>query len=383
MTPMTSTDGEVGFDIPAKIGMRLEEIATPALILDLDAFERNLATLRQRLEAAGVRLRAHVKTHKSIDIARYQIAHGGACGICCQKVAEAEVMVAGGIRDVLIANQVTDPRKIERLARLAQRARVLVCVDDAGNIDALAAAAARQRVNIECLVEIDCGAGRCGVGPGAEAVALAQRIDAVDKLKFSGLQAYQGAAQHIRDFAERRAAIAAATALTRDTVDALRVAGLDCDIVAGAGTGSYVFEAASGIYNEMQCGSYIFMDADYQRVRDEQGRGIGEFDNSLFVLTAIMSRAKPGHAVCDAGLKVMSAESGLPRVHAAADIEYIAISDEHGVLADPGNRLQLNDRLMLVPGHCDPTCNLHDWYVGMRGGRVECLWPVSARGKAF
>ena len=367
---------------PAEIGMTLEQIDTPALIVELDAFEHNVATLRARLAAAGVRLRAHAKTHKSLDIARYQVEHGGACGICCQKVGEAEIFVAGGIEDVMVSNQVVAPAKIERLAALATRARLLVCVDDAGNVDALSAAASRHGASLECLVEIDCGAHRCGVAPGADAVALARRVEAAPGLSFAGLQAYQGAAQHIRDYAERGAAIDAAARLARETVTALRDAGLDCGIVAGAGTGSYGFEIDSGVYDEMQCGSYIFMDADYQRVRGADGAGIAEFANSLFVLTGIMSVARPGHAVCDAGLKVMSAESGLPRVFGRDDVEYIAISDEHGVLADPSDRLRLNDRLRLVPGHCDPTCNLHDWYVAVRNDRVEALWPVSARGRA-
>ncbi len=375
-----SATAEVGHNLAAAVGMHLDEVATPALIVDLDAFERNLATLKQKLDTAGVRLRAHAKTHKSVDIARYQIDRGGACGICCQKVSEAEAMVAGGIDDVLVSNQVVDAHKIERLARLAARARMLVCVDDADNIAALSAAVTRQGAELECLVEIDCGAGRCGVEPGAAAVALAQRIDAADGLRFAGLQAYQGSAQHIREFDRRAAAIDAAIKMTRNTLDLLAAAGLDCDIVAGAGTGSVDFEAASGVYNEMQCGSYIFMDADYQRVLDASGRGLSEFDNALFVWTSIMSTAKPGQAVCDAGLKVMSAESGLPTIFGAEDLEYSDISDEHGVISDPENRLRLNDKLKLIPGHCDPTCNLHDWYVGVRQDRVECLWPVSARG---
>jgi 3-hydroxy-D-aspartate aldolase len=373
----------VGFDVPALPGMSLDEVVTPALIIDLDSFEHNVAALRARLEQAGVRLRAHSKTHKSIDIAHYQIEHGGACGICCQKLSEAEVMVAGGINDILISNQVVDPARIERLASLALRARILVCVDDADNVDNLSAAAVRNGSRIECLVEIDCGAGRCGVAPGQPAVALAQRIAASAGLQFAGVQAYQGRAQHIRDFSARGAAIGAAIQHARSTLEQLTAVDLTCDIVAGAGTGSYQFEAGSGIYNEMQCGSYVFMDADYQRVLNELDQPISEFRNSLFLWTSIMSTARPGQAICDAGLKVQSADSGLPRIFGRDDVEYVNCSDEHGNIADPHNRLVLNQKLKLVPGHCDPTCNLHDWYVGIRNDRVECLWPVSARGKAY
>jgi 3-hydroxy-D-aspartate aldolase len=384
MKPSTQCNAlVVGLDVPARVGMNLDEVVTPALLIDLDAFEHNVAALKQQLEVAGVRLRAHSKTHKSVDIARYQIDHGGACGICCQKLSEAEVMVAGGIDDVLISNQVVDPAKIERLAMLALQARLLICVDDSDNVANLSAAAARHGSSIECLVEIDCGAGRCGVAPGQAAVILAQQIAASPGLKFAGLQAYHGSAQHIREYTARGQAITAAITHTRSTVDGLAAAGLRCDIIAGAGTGSYHFEAASKLYNEMQCGSYIFMDADYQRVLDQAGQPIAEFENSLFLWTSIMSKARSGMAICDAGLKVLSVDSGLPRVFARADIEYVNCSDEHGNIADPHNHLRLNQKLKLVPGHCDPTCNLHDWYVGIRNDKVECLWPVSARGKAF
>ncbi len=219
--------------------------------------------------------------------------------------------------------------------------------------------------------------------PAARRLTIAHKISASDGLKFAGLQAYQGAAQHIRDYQERRRHLETAIAQARDTVAALQVAGLSCAIVAGAGTGSYYFEAASGVYNEMQCGSYIFMDADYQQVLDAAGKRISEFQNSLFIWTSIMSKTRDFEAVCDAGLKVQSADSGLPVVFGRDDVKYITISDEHGVIADPHNRLRLNQKLKLVPGHCDPTCNLHDWYVGIRDDRVECLWPVSARGMAF
>jgi 3-hydroxy-D-aspartate aldolase len=383
ITPSPGNDFVVGFDIPAQVGMNLADVMTPTLIIDLEAFEHNVELLRQRLESAGVRLRAHSKTHKSVDIARYQIDHGGACGICCQKLSEAEVMIAGGIEDVMISNQVTDPARIERLAMLAQRARLLVCVDDSENVTNLSAAAVRQGANIECLVEIDCGAGRCGVAPGQAAVILAQQIAASPGLQFAGLQAYQGNAQHTRDYAAREQAITTAINLTRTTVDNLAAADLNCDIIAGAGTGSYYFEAASNLYNELQCGSYVFMDADYQRVLDPSGQPISEFRNSLFLWTSIMSKTKPDMAICDAGLKVQSVDSGLPQIFGHDDIEYVNCSDEHGYITDPHNRLKLNQKLKLVPGHCDPTCNLHDWYVGIRNDKVECLWPVSARGKAL
>ena len=374
---------EIGLDVPAQPGMSVADIATPALIIDLDAFEQNVEYMRSYLAESGMRHRAHAKTHKSADIALYQIEHGGACGICCQKVSEAEVLVDGGVRDVLVSNQVTDPAKVDRLARLATRARVLICVDDAENIQTLAHAAGANGSQIECLVEIDCGAGRCGVAAGQPALDLARKIVESDGLSFAGLQAYHGSAQHVRDYQERKTEIDNAAAKVTETIDLLTAAGIDCPTVTGAGTGSYYFEGASGVYNELQCGSYIFMDADYQSVFDASGAGISEFRNSLFVLTSIMSKTRDDQAICDAGLKAHSIDSGLPVVYERPDLSYLKCSDEHGVIADSDNRLRINERLRLIPGHCDPTCNLYDWYVGVRNDKVECLWPVTARGMLY
>lgn len=367
-------------NVPATVGMAIEDVDTPCLLIDLDTFERNVEIMGKFTKEKGLRLRAHAKTHKSSDIAIYQIEKGGACGVCCQKVSEAEALVSGGVRDVLISNQVAAPKKIERLAALALRARILVCVDDLGNIGDLSAAVESNNAIIECLVEIEVGGDRCGVEPGEPAVRLAKAVDAAPGLTFSGLQAYQGNAQHVHDFTERKALIEAAVSDVARTVDMLKAEGLDCDIVGGAGTGTYYFEGASGVYNELQCGSYIFMDADYQRVLDETGKGIGEFENSLFIYTSVMSKAKVDKAVCDAGLKVQSVDSGLPVIFGRDDVTYLAASDEHGVIDDPGNVLKLNEKLKLIPGHCDPTVNLHDWFVCVRNGRVETLWPVTARG---
>lgn len=368
-------------NMPAAVGMAVDEVETPFLLVELDAFERNVRTMRDFVARKGVRLRAHAKTHKSADIARFQMEHGGACGVCCQKISEAEALVQGGVRDVLVSNQVVSPGKIERLARLATQARVLVCVDDPGNVDDLAAAARSHKVLLECLVEIDVGGGRCGVEPGERAVELAKKIAAASSLRFAGLQAYHGKAQHVVDYAQRKASIHKAILETADTVARLGSAGLECDIVGGAGTGTYRIEGESGVYNELQCGSYIFMDADYQRIRGEDDEAIGDFANSLFVCTSIMSKAKADKAVCDAGLKAHSVDSGMPVVFGRDDVRYVGASDDHGVLADPDNVLRLNDRLRLVPGHCDPTVNLYDWYVCVRNNRVEALWPVTARGR--
>ncbi|MDZ4140344.1 MAG: DSD1 family PLP-dependent enzyme [Erythrobacter sp.] len=377
---------EVGYDVPALPGMDEADIQTPCLVLDLDALERNIRKMGDFARAHGMRHRIHGKMHKSVDVALLQERLGGSCGVCCQKVSEAEVFVRGGIKDVLVSNQVCDPAKIDRLARLPKLgARTICCVDDLANVAELSAAVTRHGTQIECLVEIDCGAGRCGVTTTPEVVAIARAINAAGGLKFAGIQAYQGAMQHMDSYADREAKIALAVAQVKDAVDGLKAVGLECDIVGGGGTGSYYFEATSGVYNELQCGSYAFMDADYGRILDKNGKRIdqGEWENALFILTSVMSHAKADKAIVDAGLKAQSVDSGLPVVFGRGDVKYVKCSDEHGVIEDPQGVLKINEKLRLVPGHCDPTCNVHDWYVGVRGGKVEVLWPVSARGKAY
>lgn len=384
--PLNLQSLEVGYDVPAHIGMDEADVQTPCLVLDLDALERNIKKMGGFAKAMGVRHRVHGKMHKSVDVAHMQMALGGACGVCCQKVSEAEVFARGGITDVLVSNQVRDPAKIDRLARIPKLgARALCCVDDIENVAALSEAATRHSTQIECLVEIDCGAGRCGVTTTQDVIAIAKAIDAAPGLKFGGLQAYQGAMQHMDNYEDRKAKIDIAVAMVRDAVEGLKAEGLECDIVGGGGTGSYYFEGNSGVYNELQCGSYAFMDADYGRILDKEGKRIdeGEWENALFILTSVMSHTKADKAICDAGLKAQSVDSGLPFIFGRDDVEYIKCSDEHGVIHDPDGVLKVNDKLKLVPGHCDPTCNVHDWYVGLRNGKVESVWPVSARGKAF
>lgn len=381
---MTTSNLEVGYDIPAAIGMAEADIQTPCLVVDLDALERNIVTMGNYAKAMGVRHRVHGKMHKSVDIALLQEKLGDSCGVCCQKVSEAEVFARGGIKDVLVSNQVRDPAKIDRLARMPKLgARTLCCVDDLDNVAELALAVKKHGTEIECLVEIDCGAGRCGVSEGQPVVDIAKAIHATPGLKFAGIQAYQGAMQHMENFQERKEKLDIAIAMVARTIAMLKVEGLACDIVGGGGTGSYYFEGNSGVFNELQCGSYAFMDADYQRIHDENGEKISEFENALFILTSVMSHTKIDKAICDAGLKAQSVDSGLPYIFGRDDVEYIKCSDEHGVISDPNGVLKINEKLKLVPGHCDPTCNVHDYYVGVRNGKVEALWPVSARGKAY
>jgi D-serine deaminase-like pyridoxal phosphate-dependent protein len=299
-----------------------------------------------------------------------------------QKVAEAEALAWGGVADILVSNEIVGAPKLARLAALARIARVAVCADHPAQVAAIESAAADAGVRLPVLVEIDVGAGRCGVAPGPEAVALAQRIAASRHLIFAGLQAYHGSAQHKRKPEERRALIAGAVEMARRTVEQLRQQGLECAIVGGGGTGSFALEAASGVYNEIQAGSYVFMDADYARNLGEDGAPVGIFRQSLFVLATVMSMPQKRLAVLDAGHKAVAVDSGLPEVWQRPGVRYTGASDEHGVLnVEPeSSPPQLGEKLRLVPGHCDPTVDRYDWYVGIRDGRVECVWPIAARG---
>ncbi|MEM6497261.1 MAG: 3-hydroxy-D-aspartate aldolase BhcC [Pseudomonadota bacterium] len=377
---------DVGFDVPAVPGMDEADIQTPALVLDLDALERNIKKMGDYAKGHGMCHRVHGKMHKSVDVAKLQESLGGAVGVCCQKVSEAEVFARGGIKDVLVSNQVRDPKKIDRLAQLPKLgARTIVCVDDIDNVAELSGAAVRHGTTIECFIEMDVGAGRCGVIGAENVLEIAKAIDAARNLKFTGIQAYQGAMQHMDSYDDRKAKIDAAVAMVQEAIDLLEPAGLKPELVSGGGTGSYYFESNSGVFNELQCGSYAFMDADYGRILDKDGNRIdqGEWENAFFILTSVMSHAKADKAIVDAGLKAQSVDSGLPVIFGRTDVEYVKCSDEHGVVADPDGVLKVNDKLRLVPGHCDPTANVHDWYVGVRKGKVETVWPVSARGKAY
>jgi D-serine deaminase-like pyridoxal phosphate-dependent protein len=361
--------------------MRLEEVDTPALILELDAFETNLKRLAEAVPAR-VRVRAHAKTHKCPEIGKRQIA-AGAVGVCCQKISEAEAMVEGGIADVLVSNEVVGARKLERLAALAGRARIGVCVDHADNVRDLAAAMERSGARIDVYIELEVGMRRCGVAPGAPALALARAIAASPSLRFAGLHAYHGRAQHIRSLEERRAVIKNAGLHVTNTKALLQEAGIACPTVTGAGTGTFMFEVELGVWDEIQPGSYVFMDWDY--ARNEWAAPMPRFEHSLFVLATVMSRPGPQLAILDAGLKASSVDSGMPGVWQRPGLAYTRASDEHGwVEIAPGAAAPgLGDKLLLVPGHCDPTVNLHDWYVCVRRGVVEALWPITARGALY
>ncbi len=379
------------------IGKPCADIDTPALVIDLDAMKRNLVRMSEFAKKHGIRWRPHAKMHKSVMLAKIQIK-AGAVGVCVQKTAEAEIMVAGGVHDVFISNQVIAPAKLARVAALSQQLTALggqlaIAVDSHAGVQRLAEAMSDARTRsgvasvIDVFVEIDVGQGRCGVEPGPAALSLALEIRKHPALRFAGLQAYHGKAQHLRSAQARRNAIAEAISAVVMTRTLLESRGLKVGLVTGAGTGSMLLEAASGVYGELQAGSFLFMDADYAQNEIEAGQP--QFEHALFVKTQVMG-THPGHAVCDAGHKCHAIDSGMPQVHAfegESQLDYFNGGDEHGILRAPGGPQHLpplGRTLWLIPGHCDPTVNLHDFMIGVAGGLrkgvVERIIRVDTRG---
>jgi D-serine deaminase-like pyridoxal phosphate-dependent protein len=359
------------------VGLPVTAIDTPALVIDLDAMQRNLAAMAAFARERGLRLRPHAKTHKSVWLAQQQIALG-AVGVCVQKTSEAEALAAQGVRDLFITNEVIDEAKLVRVATLAREAVLSIAVDSTLGVQRLAAALRAEGSMLDVFVEIDVGHGRCGALP-REAAALARSVTR-HGLHFAGLQAYHGRAQHLRSVAERSAAIGASAQAVRDTLAALKGAGIACPLVSGAGSGSFVLEADSGLWGELQCGSYVFMDRDY--ADNAALPGAPRFEHALFIKSQVMSRAAD-RAVIDAGHKSHAIDSGLPRVWGCDDLEFVNGGDEHGILR--GVALPaLGETVWLVPGHCDPTVNLYDAMIGVRGGLahgvIERVIAVDARG---
>ena len=378
---MNLDDYEVGFNIPAKIGMNVKEIQTPCLVIDYNKFEKNILKMKNFVLNNNVRLRPHAKMHKSFDVANFQIKFGGAHGICCQKVSEAEVFARQGIKDILITNQVTDLFKINRLTSISSDdIKLACCVDDEENIININKSAKEKNTQIDLYIEFDCGANRCGIQSFNEIEKLILLINKLNFVNFVGFQAYNGSLQHIEDFITRNAEVKETSIRINRLKDKFNIFS---PIITGVGTGCFDLEVSENVYDEIQVGSYAFMDAHYSSLKhDNKLNNTNDFENSLFVLSSVMSNAIDKQAVVDAGLKSIAVDSGLPKVF-IRNVDYLKCSDEHGIINDPENTLNINDKLFLIPGHCDPTCNLHDWYVVMKNDTVIDIWPVSARGYSY
>ena len=356
-----------------------EKLNTPALIVDLDALEANIATMAAFGRETGIALRPHAKTHKSAVIARLQI-DAGAAGICCAKLGEAEALAAEGIESILLTSPIVTSPAIERLVALNERIPDLALVADHPDAVAAIAAATRGRA-IRVLVDIDPGIHRTGVASASDAITLARRIADAPRLIYGGVQFYCGSQQHIATFADRRAAIADRTAHLKTVIAALTGAGLAPPVVTGGGTGTHRIDAELGVLTELQVGSYVFMDREYRDC------DIGaSFATALTVDTSVISANAPGMATLDAGLKAFATEAGVPQILTGAPDGsiYRFMGDEHGAVIVPDGAAApaLGARLTAMTPHCDPTVNLYDAYHVVRGDTLVAIWPVTARGRS-
>jgi len=357
------------------------DLNTPALLVDLDALERNIAAMAARAARAGVSLRPHAKTHKCAEIARRQIA-AGALGVCCAKLGEAEALAEAGIGGLLITSPVVGAPAVARLAALARRSPDLMAsVDSLEAVEAIAASGAR----LTLLVDIDPGMHRTGVADAEAALALARLIDAAPGLTFGGVQYYCGAQQHIEDFAERRAAIVERTDYLKAVIVRLAEAGLAPRIVSGGGTGTHAIDLELGVFTELQVGSYVFMDRQYNDC-DLTGDGASGFETSLMLDARVISANQARLVTVDAGFKAFATEAGAPPVLAGAapGSAYHFMGDEHGCIVPPRGEAppKLGEVVTLAAPHCDPTVNLHDAYHAVRGDTLVAIWPLEARGRS-
>ncbi len=360
----------------------IEELPTPALMIDLDIFERNLKTMQDACRSQHGKYRPHGKAHKSAVLGKKQLA-AGAEGLCAAKLGEAEVFVKGGITDVLITTAVVGRRKIQRLLALAEVAPAIkVVADSTRNLDELDAAATAAKRTLTVLVDVNVGQNRTGVDTPGEAVALVQHLAKLSSLRFGGIQAYAGMNMHVVGFQNRRDASMMALDRALAARSALEKAGFAIPILSVGGTGTYNIDLKVPGVTEIQPGSYIFMDAHYRAIGGENSEAFLDFGTSLSVLTTVISRAK-GRAITDGGNKALSTDESMPSPKGLTGIEYRPGGDEHGiiVLKNPSRDLQVGDKVEFVPGHCDTTVNLHNVFFGVRNGMVESVWPVEARGR--
>lgn len=355
---------------------------TPALVIDLDALDRNIATMAAFARAHGVALRPHAKTHKSADIAKRQIA-AGAVGVCCAKLGEAEALAEAGVSAILITSPVVTPQAIARLVALNARIDdLMVVADNPANVAALTHAVGGGKP-LTIIVDIDPGIRRTGVATPDDAVALAQAIADAPNLRFAGVQFYCGSQQHIAAYADRRAAIEERTAYLHGIVEQLTSVGLAPRIITGGGTGTHRIDAGLGVLNELQVGSYVFMDRQYAECALVEA-GAPPFETALMIEAHVISANAPSMATLDSGFKSMSTDAGVPTILSGAptDAAFFFMGDEHAALIAPGHEFAIGQRVTLAAPHCDPTVNLYDAYHLVRGDTLVDIWSVTARGRS-
>jgi D-serine deaminase-like pyridoxal phosphate-dependent protein len=361
--------------------MRRDQLPTPALLLDLDAMDRNIATMAGHARATGVGLRPHAKSHKCVEIAR-RLARAGALGPACATIAEAEAMAAGGMTGILVTSPMATADMLARVGRLLGRgADLTLVVDDPANAAALAGLAAGQGVTLPVIVELDVGVGRTGCREVADAVALARLIAGHGALRFAGVQAYWGNLQQIMPLAERERRVDAQAERLASLLTALRDIGLPAEIVTGGGTGTVFLDPATRLFTELQPGSFLFLDSCYGTI-PLRGND-NPFVPALFVAAGVVSARQPRRVIVNAGYKALATDSGTPTPVRGAPpgSTYRFMGDEHGAIdLGHGPAPALGDVIELLTPHCDPTVNLHARYQVVRGEQVVDVWPIAARG---
>ena len=358
---------------------------TPALVLDVEMLDRNIGEMARFAAEHNVKLRPHSKTHKSADIARRQIA-AGALGVCCAKLGEAEALGEEGVQALHITSPVVTPQTIARLVTLNARVSdLMLVVDHPANVEALAAAATKAGKPLTVIVDIDPGIHRTGVASPEAAVELVKKVVGHKSLKYAGVQFYCGSHQHIIDFKERKEKIEERTAYLKGIVDTLAAAGMKPGIVTGSGTGTHFIDAKLGVFTELQVGSYVFMDHDYN-VCDLRGLDKPTFEQALQIDARVVSANTAGMVTVDAGLKAMATEKGPPMIlsGAVAGATTRFMGDEHlAVIAPEGKAAPGHgEQVILTPPHCDPTVNLYEAYHIVKGDTLVEIWPVTARGRS-
>ncbi len=368
-----------------QIGTPVRDLQTPVLLIDLDVMEENLKKMASNFQNSLINLRPHSKTHKSPLIAKKQIEMG-AIGICCQKVSEAEVMQEDGIENILLSSEIVSPAKIERVSFLSKNCDLMLVVDHIQGAELLSKIMEKNESDIGVLVDIDVGQGRCGVRTVDEAVSLAKKIDELPSINLRGFQAYNGKAQHIEGFNEREKKYRNSITMMEESVYEFKKNGLNFDVRTGGGTGTWNWDLDSEILNEVQTGSYLFMDSHYRSIGGRQEQFYEDFQASLFVLSTIISFPEDKKFIIDAGHKSLSSDSGFASCYDIEEATYISASDEHGIITvdSLGPMPKLGDSLLFQPSHCDTTINLFDYFYGIRGGMkkgfLEVILPISARG---
>ncbi len=355
--------------------MKLREIPTPALVVDLPAMERNIAAMANYFADRGCKLRPHFKAHKTPAIAKRQLAAGACTGLTCATVGEAEVVAGDGLCDeILIANEIIGPGKAARVAKLAGVATIIVAIDSDYGLDDVAAAAQATGASVGVLIDVGVGLPRCGIAPGEPALALAKRADATSGIVLRGVMGYEGHVVGIEDRDEREAKAAKAMDRLLSTARMIREAGLRCDIVSGGGTGTYDITGSMEGITEVQAGSYVLMDTAYAKLDLP-------FEMAFSILGTVLSRPRAEQCATDSGLKACAVDHGNPSVKGIDGASVLFLSDEHATIAlPPESTLGVGDCIELWPSHIDPTINLHNVLYAVEGDEVVEVWPIAARG---